>query len=157
MFDWNRLFPFQKQFSKEALKNSDPKDVEQYVNQVMESVFGSNYPAQFPFKDPLYKDRQQAANEQEKKHEPLVEVFETTDHVFVKIELDRQKTDKVKIKHTANLLFIDHFPEEDSQKKIVLPAAVKRKGTKASYQDNILEIMFLKHDDPGVSEIDIQL
>lgn len=33
MFDWNRLFPFQKQFSKEALKNSDPKDVEQYVNQ----------------------------------------------------------------------------------------------------------------------------
>ena len=47
MFDWNRLFPFQKQFSKEALKNSDPKDVEQYVNQVMESVFGSNYSAQF--------------------------------------------------------------------------------------------------------------
>ncbi|BBP90114.1 hypothetical protein BsIDN1_37320 [Bacillus safensis] len=53
MFDWNRLFPFQKQYSKEALKNSDPKDVEQYVNQVMESVFGSNYPAQFPFQDPL--------------------------------------------------------------------------------------------------------
>ncbi|MGQ9020668.1 Hsp20/alpha crystallin family protein [Bacillus sp. 18-5] len=155
MFDWNRLFPFQKQFSKETLKNSDPKDVEQYVNQVMESVFGSNYPAQFPFQDPL--SQHQKTKETDVKKEPEVEVFETTDHVFVKIELARPNTEKVKIKHTANLLFIDHFPEEGTQKKVVLPAAVKRKGTKASYQDGILEIMFLKHDDPGISEIDIPL
>ncbi|WP_353855526.1 spore gernimation protein GerT [Bacillus sp. Bos-x628] len=153
MFDWNRLFPFQKQFSKEILKNSDPKDVEQYVNQVMESVFGSNYPAQFPFQDPLSQNKKTSETEKE----PNVEVFETTDHVFVKIELDRPNTEKIKIKHTANLLFIDHFPEENAQKKIVLPATVKRKGTKASYQDGILEIMFLKHDDPGISEIDIPL
>ncbi|BBP90115.1 hypothetical protein BsIDN1_37330 [Bacillus safensis] len=92
-----------------------------------------------------------------KEKEPEVEVFETTDHVFVKIEIARPNTEKVKIKHTANLLFIDHFPEEGTQKKVVLPAAVKRKGTKASYQDGILEIMFLKHDDPGISEIDIPL
>ncbi|MDG3043544.1 spore gernimation protein GerT [Bacillus sp. B6(2022)] len=156
MFDWNRLFPFQKQFSKEALKNSDPKDVEQYVNQVMESVFGSNYSAQFPFRIRCLRSRKQE-RQTIKKKEPNVEVFETTDHVFVKIELDRPNTEKVKIKHTANLLFIDHFPEENKQKKVVLPAAVKRKGTKASYQDGILEIMFLKHDDPGISEIDIPL
>ncbi|GLF91531.1 spore germination protein GerT [Bacillus safensis] len=157
MFDWNRLFPFQKQFSKEALKNSDPKDVEQYVNQVMESVFGSNYPAQFPFQDPLSQNQKTRETDVKKEKDPEVEVFETTDHVFVKIELARPNTEKVKIKHTANLLFIDHFPEEDTQKKVVLPAAVKRKGTKASYQDGILEIMFLKHDDPGISEIDIPL
>lgn len=157
MFDWNRLFPFQKQFSKEALKNSDPKDVEQYVNQVMESVFGSNYPAQFPFQDPLSQHQKTKETDVKKEKEPEVEVFETTDHVFVKLELDRPNTEKVKIKHTANLLFIDHFPEEGTQKKVVLPAAVKRKGTKASYQDGILEIMFLKHDDPGISEIDIPL
>lgn len=87
MFDWNRLFPFQKQFSKEALKNSDPKDVEQYVNQVMESVFGSNYPAQFPFQDPLSQHQKTRETDVKKEKEPEVEVFETTDHVFVKIEL----------------------------------------------------------------------
>lgn len=157
MFDWNRLFPFQKQFSKETLKNSDPKNVEQYVNQVMENVFGSNYPAQFPFQDPLAQNKKTTEPDVKNEKEPNVEVFETTDHVFVKIELTRPNTEKVKIKHTANLLFIDHFPEENSQKKVVLPAPVKRKGTKASYQDGILEIMFLKHDDPGISEIDIPL
>ncbi|MFS0656184.1 Hsp20/alpha crystallin family protein [Bacillus sp. 179-C3.3 HS] len=157
MFNWNRLFPFQKQFSKETLKNSDPKDVEQYVNQVMESVFGSNYSAQFPFQDPLSQTNQKSETDDQKRKEPNIELFETTDHVFVKIELTHPNKDQVKIKHTANLLYIDHFPEENTHKKIVLPAAVKRKGTKASYQDGILEIMFLKHDDPGISEIDIPL
>lgn len=127
MFDWNRLFPFQKQFSKEALKNSDPKDVEQYVNQVMESVFGSNYPAQFPFQDPLSQHQKTRETDVKKEKEPEVEVFETTDHVFVKIELARPNTEKVKIKHTANLLFIDHFPEEGTQKKVVLLLLSKEK------------------------------
>lgn len=55
MFDWNRYFPFQNQFSKETFKNADPKDVETYVNRVMESVFGAGYAGQFPFRDPMSK------------------------------------------------------------------------------------------------------
>lgn len=57
MFEWNKYFPFHNQFSKEALKKADPKEVETYVNRVMESVFGSDYAAQFPFRDPLPKKR----------------------------------------------------------------------------------------------------
>lgn len=28
MFEWNKYFPFHNQFSKEALKKADPKEVE---------------------------------------------------------------------------------------------------------------------------------
>lgn len=54
-----QVFPFPKSIFKGSFKKADPKDVEDYVNRVMESVFGSNHAAQFPFRDPLPKKKNQ--------------------------------------------------------------------------------------------------
>ncbi|WFE12519.1 spore gernimation protein GerT [Bacillus atrophaeus] len=149
MFEWNKYFPFQNQFSKEALKNVDPKDVEDYVNRVMESVFGSNHAAQFPFRDPLPK------KEKSMDAAPEIDIFETADHVFVKIPAAKEQIDNIKIKHTSQALFVENFHQKDQQKKVVLPSLVKRKGTKAVYKDGLLEVMFLKYDDYNLSEVEI--
>ncbi|MEH6974030.1 spore gernimation protein GerT [Bacillus sp. JJ675] len=149
MFDWQRFFPFQQPFSKDGLKNADPKDVEHYINQVMKSVFGPGYSAQFPFRDPLAKETP-AADETEQ-----IDVFETTSHIFVKIPLTREQLNPLKIKHTSQTLIIENYPETGQHKKVILPSLVRRKGTKAVFKDGILEVMFLKNEDFNLSEVEI--
>ena len=148
VFDWQRFFPFQ-QFSKDRLKNADPKDVEQYIHHMMKSVFGPGYAVQFPFRDPLSKETS-AADESDP-----IDIFETTSHVFVKIPLTKEQLNLLKIKHTSQTLIIENYPEKGRQEKVVLPSLVRRKGTKAIFKDGILEVMFLKNEDFNLSEIDI--
>lgn len=149
VFDWQRFFPFQQQFSKDGVRNADPKDVEHYISQVMKSVFGPGYTAQFPFRDPLAKETP-AADETEP-----IDMFETTSHVFVKIPLTRDQLNPLKIKHTSQTLIIENYPEAGRQKKVILPSLVRKKGTKAVFQDGILEVMFLKNEDFSLSEVEI--
>lgn len=149
MFEWNKYFPFQNQFSKEALKKADPKEVEHYVNSVMESVFGSDYAAQFPFRDPL------PTKEKTQRTEPDIDIFETADHVFVKVSVNESQLEQLKIKHTSHTLLIEHFPGLSHPKKVNLPCLVKRKGTKAVYKDGHLEVMFHKQQDYNMSEVEI--
>ncbi|MEC1651322.1 Hsp20/alpha crystallin family protein [Bacillus vallismortis] len=151
MFEWNKYFPFHNQFSKEALKKADPKEVETYVNRVMESVFGSDYAAQFPFRDPLPKKEQHAKSDTKSD----IDLFETTDHVFVKVPISEGQLDQVKVKHTSHTLMIENFPNVNHPKKINLPCLVKRKGTKAVYKDGLLEVMFQKQHDYNMSEVEI--
>ncbi|MCO4850506.1 Hsp20/alpha crystallin family protein [Bacillus vallismortis] len=151
MFEWNKYFPFHNQFSKETLKKTDPKEVETYVNRVMESVFGSDYAAQFPFRDPLPKKEQPAKSDTTSD----IDLFETTDHVFVKVPISEGQLDQVKIKHTSHTLMIENLPNVNHPKKINLPCLVKRKGTKAVYKDGLLEVMFQKQHDYNMSEVEI--
>ncbi|ADM38124.1 Hsp20/alpha crystallin family protein [Bacillus spizizenii ATCC 6633 = JCM 2499] len=151
MFEWNKYFPFHNQFSKEALKKADPKEVETYVNRVMESVFGSDYAAQFPFRDPLPKKEQPAKPDAK----PDIDIFETADHVFVKVPISESQLEQLKIKHTSHALMIENFPNLGHPKKINLPCLVKRKGTKAVYKDGLLEVMFQKQQDYNMSEVEI--
>ncbi|ALC81315.1 MULTISPECIES: Hsp20/alpha crystallin family protein [Bacillus] len=145
MFDWNRFFPFQNQFTKDQFKQMNPNEVESYVNQVMSSVFGKGYPSQFPFRDPLHnEDNNHAAH-----------TFETNDHVFVKLQINEKQLEEIKIKHTSHTLIIENFPKDGDDHKIILPSLVKRKGTKASYNDGNLEIRFMKLEDYQLSEIEI--
>ncbi|MDA7027786.1 spore gernimation protein GerT [Bacillus sp. CLL-7-23] len=153
MFDWQRFFPFQ-QFSKNGFRNTDPKDVEHYIHQVMTSVFGPRYEDQFPFRDPLSKETPVTRETPVKETDPF-DIFETVSHIFVKIPLTREQLDLIKIKHTSQTLILENYPEEEQQKKIVLPSLVRRKGTKAVFKDDILEIMFLKNEDFNLSEIEI--
>ncbi|KAF1679948.1 spore gernimation protein GerT [Bacillus sp. SKDU12] len=153
MFEWNKYFPFQNQFSKDALKKADPKEVETYVNRVMESVFGSDYAAQFPFRDPLPKKEQHDKPEPEPK--PDIDIFETADHVFIKVPINEDQLEQMRIKHTSHELWLDDFPHTGQQKKIPLPCLVKRKGTKAVYKDDLLEVMFQKQQDYNMSEVEI--
>ncbi|KXZ21712.1 Hsp20/alpha crystallin family protein [Bacillus nakamurai] len=152
MFEWNRYFPFNNQFSKETFKNADPKDVESYVNQVMESVFGSDYAGQFPFRDPLSKKTEPVEAEPPK---PEIDLFETSDHVFAKIPVEQDELDHIRIKHTSHSLVIENSSLSEEKKEIVLPSLVKRKGTKAVYRDGIIEVMFSKQEDYNLSEVEI--
>ncbi|QXG60683.1 Hsp20/alpha crystallin family protein [Bacillus spizizenii] len=151
MFEWNKYFPFHNQFSKEALKKADPKEVETYVNRVMESVFGSDYAAQFPFRDPLPKKEQPA----KPVAKPDIDIFETADHVFVKVPISEGLLEQVRIKHTSHELLLENFPSSEHPKKVNLPCLVKRKGTKAVYKDGLLEVMFQKQQDYHMSEVEI--
>ncbi|KXZ18150.1 spore gernimation protein GerT [Bacillus nakamurai] len=152
MFEWNRYFPFNNQFSKETFKNADPKDVESYVNQVMESVFGSDYAGQFPFRDPLSKKTEPVEAAPPK---PEIDLFETSDHVFAKIPIEQDELDHIRIKHTSHSLVIENSSLSEEKKEIVLPSLVKRKGTKAVYRDGIIEVMFSKQEDYNLSEVEI--
>ncbi|MCP6683925.1 Hsp20/alpha crystallin family protein [Bacillus nakamurai] len=152
MFEWNRYFPFNNQFSKETFKNADPKDVESYVNQVMESVFGSDYAGQFPFRDPLSKKTEPVEAAPPK---PEIDLFETSDHVFAKIPVEQDELDHIRIKHTSHSLVIENSSLSEEKKEIVLPSLVKRKGTKAVYRDGIIEVMFSKQEDYNLSEVEI--
>lgn len=106
-----QVFPFPKSIFKGSFKKADPKDVEDYVNRVMESVFGSNHAAQFPFRDPLPK------KEKSMDAAPEIDIFETADHVFVKIPAAKEQIDNIKIKHTSQALFLENFHQKDQQKR----------------------------------------
>ncbi|KNX34081.1 MULTISPECIES: hypothetical protein [Bacillus amyloliquefaciens group] len=152
MFDWNKYFPFQNQFSKETFKNADPKDVETYVNRVMESVFGAGYAGQFPFRDPMSKNADPVEAEPPK---PEIDLFETSDHVFAKIPAEQEELDRIRIKHTSHSLVVENSSLGEGKKEIVLPSLVKRKGTKAVYKDGMIEVMFSKQEDYNLSEVEI--
>lgn len=117
----------------------------------MESVFGSDYAAQFPFRDPLPQKEQPAKPDVK----PDIDIFETADHVFVKVPISEEWLEQVRIKHTSHELWLENFPRADHPKKVNLPCLVKRKGTKAVYKDGLLEVMFQKQQDYNMSEVEI--
>lgn len=129
MFDWNRYFPFQNQFSKETFKNADPKDVETYVNRVMESVFGAGYAGQFPFRDPMSKNAEPVEAEPPK---PEIDLFETSDHVFAKIPAEQEELDRIRIKHTSHSLVVENSSLGEGKKKSSFRASSNGKEQKQS-------------------------
>lgn len=129
MFDWNRYFPFQNQFSKETFKNADPKDVETYVNRVMESVFGAGYAGQFPFRDPMSKKTDPVEAEPPK---PEIDLFETSDHVFAKIPAEQEELDRIRIKHTSHSLVVENSKIGRRKKKSYFRASSNGKEQKQS-------------------------
>ncbi len=77
----------------------------------MESVFGSDYAAQFP--SAILSPKEQPA----KSAKPDMDIFETTDHVFVKVPISESQLEQLKIKHTSHALMIENFPNLDHPKK----------------------------------------
>ncbi len=133
----------------ELLKNMNPKDVENYVNDVMSQVFGESFPPQFPYAPPF------EAKSREKKKNNDAEVYETNKYVFVKVPYNKNEQPKIKIQHTSHVLYLLHYPNDHEKKKIMLPSPVNRKGTKAYIHDDLLEIQFIKKDDNDYTEIDL--
>ncbi|WP_044896276.1 Hsp20/alpha crystallin family protein [Bacillus alveayuensis] len=148
MFPWNQFF--QSQNFHDMMKKMNAKDVEDYVNQVMNEVFHANFPANFPFLSPTF-----SSNEHKKKQEHAPDVFETNEFVYVTLPISDEQKKNIKIQHTNHHLYLLHYPNQQDQKKILLPSPVKRKGTKAYVKDGKLEIKFLKREDHQYTEIDI--
>lgn len=142
MFPWNKS---PSQNMNDWMKNLNPKEVEQYVNQVMNQVFGTS----FPF------ETSSISNQFKKKDEVQLDIFETKEFVYVTVPITDEQKRKIKIQHNSHLLFLVHYPKENEKKKIMLPSPVKKKGTKIYIQEDKLEIKFLKLEDHQYSEIEI--
>ncbi|TDL82974.1 Hsp20/alpha crystallin family protein [Peribacillus frigoritolerans] len=155
MFPWKKNFPFnQSGQMPDAFQNMNPKNVEDYIQNVMGNVFGDGFPQQFPFQGNMPGNIPQI-NKQQQANQTNTELFETNDHIFVKVQASDEQLKNLRIQHSSNQLFILDYPSIGEQKKLVLPALVKRKGTKASYRNGILEIKLQKNEDLQISEIEI--
>ncbi|MBD1379027.1 spore gernimation protein GerT [Metabacillus arenae] len=149
MFPWNKGFPFHKMKIPDQFKDLEPNQVEEYVQDVMKNVFGNQYPFQFPFQGEIQPNSKN--DRQSKKYQ--IECFETSEYIYVKIPLEREKLAGLKIQHTSHQLIIHNYPEEGETEKVSLPSLVKRKGTKTHYKDSLLEIKLIKNEDHYISEV----
>lgn len=83
-------------------------------------------------------------------------IFETHDDIFIRIPIqDEEQIDRLKIYYSLNKCVIDGLNENSSPHTIILPATVKKKGAKAIYRDQILEIRIPKSVEWQMSEIDV--
>lgn len=156
MFPWKKNFPFnQSGQMPESFKNMNPKNVEDYIQNVMGNVFGEGFPQQFPFQGSMPGNMPGNMVQSSKQAQTSTELFETNDHIFVKVQASDEQLKNLRVQHSSNQLFILDYPSKGEQKKLVLPAIVKRKGTKASYRNGILEIKLQKNEDLQISEIEI--
>lgn len=154
MFPWNSQFPFQQSKMPDYLKKMNPNEVENYVSQVMSQVFGGDLSSSFPF--PKQQENQEEESAAPKKRKKAShEIFETTEHVFVKLDVEPETAKQMKIEHSSHRLYLQNFPEEGKSDYINLPSLVKRKGSKAVYREKVLELTLLKNEDPTLTEIGI--
>lgn len=147
MFPWNKQFPFDQSGFTKHLNKMNPKEVENYIQNVMKNVFSGDFTQNFPFQGQITN------NENHEKPKP--EIFETNDYVYVKLPLNDTDYRKIKLQHTNHQLIVTNYPKELDQSKYMLPCPVKRKGTKARYFDDFIEMQFLKLSESSISEIDI--
>ena len=148
MFPWDKQFPFgQSGFSKQ-LNKMNPKEVENYIQQVMKNVFGGDLTQSgYPFQT------DDSPKETSTIQKP--EIFETSDYVYVNIPINNVSKENVKLQHTTHQLYIINYPKDSEQTKFMLPSPVKRKGTRARFLEDRIEIQFIKLSEFSLSEIDI--
>ena len=89
--------------------------------------------------------------------EPLVDVIEHDDEIWVVAELPGVKKDDIKVKVSGKKLVIKAEGERKYYKEVTLPAEVKPETAKASYRNGVLEIK-LKRKEPKKEEgVDIKI
>ena len=85
-----------------------------------------------------------------------VDILETHDYLFIRISIKEDLLSSLKVHHTSTKLLISGVPPEPNEKHTYhLPAPVKKKGSKTSYRDGILEIILFKLNESHYSEISI--
>ncbi|KZZ84290.1 MULTISPECIES: hypothetical protein [Bacillaceae] len=147
MFPWNKQYPFNQQKMPDFFKSMNPNQVENYVQEVMGQVFGQDQSGGFPY--------QFSKNREEKQAPPSENWYEATDRIYFKIKIPAKIAGDVKIQHNSHQLTLENFPEKGERKTFQIPFLVRRKGTKATYQDEELELSFIKNEDLNVTEIHI--
>ena len=151
MFPWNKQFPFDQSGFTQHFNKMSPKEVENYIQTVMKNVFGGDSSQIFPFQGEL----SQQANNEKSTHQPKAEIFETNDFIYVKLPISNDEVENISIQHTNNQLIVNNYPNASEQRKYMLPSPVKRKGTKARYDEGYLEIQFIRLQEHNISEVDI--
>lgn len=130
-----------------------PEEIEKYVYDIMEKSFP---PEMQHMKFGMGPHSTEASSQENNEENLPATVFETHDDVYVIIPIkDQSFLQEIKISHTSNQLIIERIPQWEDKHTITLPAIVKKKGTKANYQDGTLQIKLQKNIDIQFSEIDI--
>jgi len=76
--------------------------------------------------------------------EPLVDVFEDKDEVWIIVELPGVEKDKIKVKAEPTKVIVKASNSKKYYKEIELPAEVDPKSAKAQYRNGVLEIRLKK-------------
>ena len=76
--------------------------------------------------------------------EPLVDVIEHEDEIWVVAELPGVDKDKIKVRATEDKVIIKAEGERKYYKVVELPAKVDPKSAKASYKNGVLEVKLKK-------------
>ncbi|MBA4537974.1 Hsp20/alpha crystallin family protein [Bacillus aquiflavi] len=157
MFPWNSLFPFNKDMQK-MMQKMKPEDIEKYIEDMMQKMFPSNpqgamNPTEIMNRGhPLF----QGENAQPPSIPLNASVFETHEDVFVRVPIkNKELLKQIRIYHTSNQLILEHIPNMEDKHTITLPALVKKKGARAQYKDEMLEIKISKNIDMQYSEVDV--
>jgi HSP20 family molecular chaperone IbpA len=154
MFPWN-LFPFNKEV-KNMMQHMKPDEIENYIKDMMSKMLPQNMQGMVNPSDFLNNFRSDGAHASTNSDQLQSSVFETHDHVYVRIPIKEEEwLKKIRLYHTSNQMMIEHIPNSDDKHTITLPALVKKKGAAANYKDGMLEIKFPKSIDLQFSEIDI--
>lgn len=149
MFPWGE-FPFNEDLKKMA-KEMNPADIQAYVNKMLHD----HVPGQ---RDQKVHQEKEAGSRVEQGADNQIDakVFETFDHVYVRIPLqDEGHHRKLKFYHTSNQAIIDNYFGNGERQTITLPCLVKRKGASAIAKENILEVKIPRSIDMQFSEVDI--
>ncbi|MCQ6276608.1 Hsp20/alpha crystallin family protein [Bacillus sp. V3B] len=162
MFPWNS-FPFSKEIQSK-MQHMKPEEINQYVQNIMGKMFQSSPSSEVNPQD-ILKDfsgfhpfHQTQDNVSTPNHDNKLNysVFETHDHIFVRIQMETEDwLRQLKLTHTSHLLILEHIPEIGDKHSIPLPSLVQKKGTTAKFKDKILEVKITKNIDIQYSEIDI--
>ncbi|PKG23412.1 Hsp20/alpha crystallin family protein [Niallia nealsonii] len=156
MFPWN-LFPFNKD-AKSKMNGMKPADIQNYVQEMMDKMMPDSLQKMNPqdmFKNITSANNSTPTNQATNKLFNYV-VFETHHHCFVRIPIaDEAWLKNIKIYYTSNQVIIQHIPTEPDKHIITLPSVVRKKGSTATFKDNILEIKIQKSNEMSYSEIDV--
>lgn len=153
MIPWG-MFPFNDEMKK-LTEQMNPSDIQKYVNNMINKHFSSqwNHPAN---KESTHDQVQQEQVDHKVKKSLQADVFETFDHIYIRIHLPDQEAHKrMKIFYTSNQAIIENFPRKGDRHTITLPRLVKKKGATARVKDQILELKIPINIDMQYSEIEI--
>lgn len=131
-----------------------PSDIQTYVEDMIKKYIPSQW--ENSADNGTTNSFDLSGSEPAEKEKLDVAVFETFDHVFIRIKLQSEDQQKqIKFFHTSNQAIIENFFEVGDRHTITLPCIVKRKGATALVKDLILEVKIPKSVDMQYTEVDI--
>jgi len=157
LFPWN-MFPFNNDMSK-LFQQMNPQDMEKNIQNMIAQFMPKEWQGMFDHNDMLSRAASIFPQNSQQSNNPSppnlqANVFETFDDVYVRIPIEEEMVQKIKIFHTSNQLIIENSTD-GNRETITLPALVKKKGTAAQYKDGILEVKMPKSVDLQYTEIDV--
>ena len=157
MFPW-KFFPFDENLKK-MMNQIKPGEIEKYTQNMIEKMMPSHLNNKKNQNEMLRRSLFGYESAASINLTSLISILslQTHEHVYVRLKIANEEwLKKMKIYHTSNLMIIEHIPNNEDKHTITLPAIVRKKGAKANYRDETLEIRINKTVDMQYSEIEVE-